>query len=207
MAGPRLAYEHLNLRRNPFGELPREERAAVAVVPREYAHWLSAPCRQRRALLFVGDAGRGKSTHLIAVHAGVPPVPFTYVGEGERPRIPNAPLVFVDELQRIPRWRRAQLFRRRASFALSSHRDHTRELLRAGVAVRTVRVGGLDASRLQAVTTRRIEVARRAPGPLPRLGPEAASALVARFGDDLRAIEGHLYEVFQDLKEVGDVPL
>jgi hypothetical protein len=79
-------------------------------------------------MLFLGDCGRGKSTHLHALHAQYPDVPLTYVGPGERPRIPAAPVVFVDEVQRLSRRRRARLFRRRASFVLTSHEDHGHEL-------------------------------------------------------------------------------
>jgi hypothetical protein len=202
-----LAFEALNLQRNPFGELEARERAALAVVEPALLEQARELRQARQALLFLGDCGRGKSTHLHAVHALHPDVPLTYVGPGERPRIPQAPVVFVDEVQRLSRRQRARLFRRRASFVLGSHENHGPELERAGLRMTTVRVGGVDTRRLKHIVTRRIEAARRAPGPVPRVPRATLEALTRRFGDDLRAIEDHLYGVFQALEEVCDVEL
>ena len=207
MALPGLAFEALNLRRNPFGELEARDRAALAVVEPALLERARELGRAGQALLFLGDCGRGKSTHLRALHSLYPGVPLTYVGPGERPRIPAAPVVFVDEAQRLSHRRRARLFRRRASFVLGSHWDHGPELERAGLRVTTVRVGGVDAHRLEHIVARRIEAARRAPGPVPRVPRDTLEALTRQFGDDLRAIEDHLYGVFQALEEVCDVTL
>jgi hypothetical protein len=207
MALPGLAFQALNLCRNPFGELEAHDRAALAVVEPALLERARELRRGGQALLFLGDCGRGKSTHLHALHALHPSAPLTYVGPGERPRIPAAPVVFVDEVQRLSSRRRARLFRRRASFALGSHQDHGPELERAGLCVTTVRVGGVDAHRLEHILARRIEAARRAPGPVPRIPRDTLEALTRQFGDDLRAIEDHLYGVFQALEEVCDVTL
>jgi len=207
MAVPGLAFEALNLHRNPFGELEAHERAALAVVEPALLEQVRELGQAGRALLFLGDCGRGKSTHLHAVHALHAGVPLTYVGPGERPRIPEAPVVFVDEVQRLSRRRRARLFRRRASFVLGSHEDHGPELERADLRVSTVRVGGVDVHRLERIVARRIEAARRTHGPVPRVPRATLEALTRHFGDDLRAIEDHLYGVFQALEEVCDVEL
>jgi hypothetical protein len=207
MALPGLAFQALNLCRNPFGELEAHDRAALAVVEPALLERARELRRGGQALLFLGDCGRGKSTHLHALHALHPSAPLTYVGPGERPRIPAAPVVFLDEVQRLSSRRRARLFRRRASFVLGSHQDHGAELERAGLRVTTVRVGGVDAHRLEHILARRIEAARRAPGPVPRIPRDTLEALTRQFGDDLRAIEDHLYGVFQALEEVCDVKL
>ena len=203
-----LAYSHLNLRRNPFGLVPPALWGQVACVVGPpllaLAERLALP---GQAVLYLGEKGRGKSTHLRALHAAhFPQVPFVYIGAGERPALPCEPVVFFDELQRVPRRRRAWLFRRRGtSFALSSHVDHTSELRRAGVEVVLVELQGLDRARLQQIVERRVEWVRRGSGPVPWLEDQALDALIDRFGDDLRAIEDHLYEAFQQLQEVGAV--
>ena len=207
MALSGLAFEALNLCRNPFGELEAHDRAALAVVEPALLERARELRRGGQALLFLGDCGRGKSTHLHALHALHPSAPLTCVGPGECPRIPAAPVVFVDEVQRLSRRRRERLFRRRASFVLGSHRDHGAELERAGLRVTTVRVGGVDAHRLEHILAKRIEAARRAPGPVPRIPRDTLEALTRQFGDDLRAIEDHLYGIFQALEEVCDVKL
>ena len=56
---------------------------------------------------------------------------------------------------------------------------------------------GADAQQICTVMNRRIELARLAAGATPALAPADGAALARRFGNDLRAIEGYLYERFQ----------
>ena len=154
----------------------------------------------------MATAARGKTTHLLALRERFPDAPYYYFAEGAAiPAIADAPLLFLDETQRLPRSVHARLFHRCASFAIGTHKDHSSELRRAGLAFESVRLNGLTAERLQAIIDRRIEWARRGPGPVPRVPPGATCALIARFGDDVRSIEMHLYEVFQSMTEVKDV--
>ena len=204
-AGLVLPFAHLNLRLNPFGEPPLEERGRLAVV---YVDELVEPLRgERHAVLVVGDSGRGKTTHLLALRQHFSDAPYYHIGEGESPPdFATAPLLFIDELQRVSRWRRFRLLRRRGlSLVIGSHEDHTRELQRSGWTVHLIEVGGASPDLLVTIVARRIEWARRGPGPVPQVGVATARILLERHGDDLRAIEGSLYEVFQQLEEIGDV--
>lgn len=203
---PGLPFAHLNLRRNPFGEATRAERAALAVASdREVDGWVERLGGARFALQLVGDCGRGKTTHLLALHARFPAAPFTRLEPDLPARVDPAPLVFVDEAQLLPARRRRALFRACRALALATHEDLQPELQAAGLEVETVRLTGLDPARLAAILTRRLEWARRGPGPIPWLADDACARLVARFGDDVRAIEDHLYGVFQQLDQVRQV--
>jgi hypothetical protein len=73
--------------------------------------------------------------------------------------------------------------------------------------MRTIRVGGVGTEKLGGIVARRIEWARRGPGEVPSVSTSAVSALLLRHGDDVRAIIGELYDVFQNLSEVGPVTL
>ncbi len=142
----------------------------------------------------------------MAVQRRFPDAPYVHVGEDEKPRIPHGHPLLVDEIQRVPRARRRRIFRRPVSLALGTHEDLRRELAEAGFEVETVRVGGtLDAPRLRRILNRRIEAARRDPGPLPRVTLNTARAMIDRFGDDLRAIQWHMYDLFQTLPGIHDV--
>lgn len=199
-------YAHLNLTRNPFGEPAMAERAPLVVA--EIAAAVERLRQPGFAIQFLGEAGRGKTSHLLAIRASFPGAPYVHVGEGERPRIPHGAPLFLDETQRIPAWRRRFLFRRPVSFAIGTHEDHAQELRAAGLEVVTVEPAReLTRTRLEAILTRRIEWARRGPGPLPRIPPRTVEALVARAGDDVRTMEHLLYEAFQRSREVGDVEL
>jgi hypothetical protein len=204
-----LPFANLNLRRNPFGEPADDERAGLAVIDPDLLDRLVRSLSQPGfAVQFLGECGRGKSTHLHALRAHFPDAPYIHFAEGERPApIPVAPVLFLDETQRLP-WRtRRRVFRRDVALAIGTHRDHSRELTRAGRRVETVYLEGFAAPRLHRIIERRIEWARRGPGPIPSVGRENVGRLRDRFGGDLRAIEDHLYDVFQALSEAGDETL
>ncbi len=198
-------FAQLNLRRNPFGEVDTAERAHLAEV--DLADWGERLRRGRFVVQFLGERGRGKSTHLRALHACFPEQPYRHIEEGERVReLPQGAPLFLDELQRVPRRLRRALFARGTGLAIASHADHAREARRAGLEVVTVHPGRLlTPERLRAAMLRRLEWARRGPGPIPGLRLETARALIARHGDDVRACEGELYEVFQLLGDIRDV--
>ena len=200
-----LPFGHLNLRRNPFGELDLSQRARLAVV--EIDRFVRRLKRPGFAVQFTGEKGRGKTTHLLAIMRRFPEAAYVHVGENERPpRIPLGQPLLIDEVQRLPRWRRRRAFRKSVSLALGTHQDLKSELTGAAFEVETVEVGDrLNARRLRQMLNRRIDWARRGPGAVPRITVETAQAMIGRFGDDVRAIEWYLYELFQGLRRIGNV--
>ena len=198
-----FAYERLNLKRNPFGEPGDSERASLAVL--DVFRYETLLRQGGWVIQFIGECGRGKSTHLRALHSRFPGAPFRYIGEGERPRLEPRPLWFIDETQRLSRWRRHALFRGCESMAIGTHEDHSLAIRRAGKRVEVVEVGGVTHETLREILERRVEWARRGPGPVPWFAPEDIENLIERFGDDIRSIEGYLYEVVQRMEAMGRV--
>lgn len=208
-------FHHLNLRWNPFGEPPPEDRGRLAVLaPGELDRWQARLSAGGWVIQFLADEGRGKSTRLHALSDRLPEAPYLYFAEDEPRRSMNrrlagtadAPVLLLDETQRLSRWTRRRLWRRPGvAIALASHRDHRREAERAGLRVETVRAGAADEGRdpvelLAAIVRRRIEWAQRGPGAVPEISRETLAALVAEHGDDLRAIEDRLYDRLQTLE-------
>jgi NAD(P)-dependent dehydrogenase (short-subunit alcohol dehydrogenase family) len=193
---PGLPFIGLNLRCNPFGEVDRCDRVALAVTDAgDLAQRLARP---GVAVQFVDEPGRGKTTHLLSLAANFSDAPFVRVDEGATPEIPEAHPLFIDEAQRLP-WRvRHRVFGRGDSVAIATSRDLGRELARHGLEVLTIAPGTtLTVRRVTEILNRRIHWARRGPGSIPQVGAEQAAGLLAHFGSDLRAIEEHLYEQFQ----------
>jgi hypothetical protein len=182
-----LSFAHLNLFRNPFGELEPAERARIAVV--ELPPWI-AGC----PLQIVGESGRGKTTHLLALARTSAAVRWVRLEEGDD-RVddpdPAGDLV-VDEAQRLSRRRRKTLLARPGRLALGTHEDLSRL-----APMRTILLRGLSPEKLEAIVRRRIEHVRRGDGPLPEVMRAEIESLLARHGDDLRAIESELYDRFQ----------
>jgi hypothetical protein len=194
------AYGHLNLRRNPFGELTRQEWQAVAVCDAEA---LAAALTPGTAVQVVARCGRGKTTHLLAIGRCRPEARYV------RPDTDGVPegswdVLLLDEADRLWPWTRWRLLRSARAVALAVHGDRTWELRALGFRVVTVRPI-VDAERLSALIERRVEVARRAPGAVPRVPMPSVRALLDRHGDDVRAVVTDLYERFQRLPGAIDV--
>ena len=131
-------YHAWNLYRNPFGELTRTERAELAVVE-DLQPWLEFLRRPRAALQFVGDCGRGKSTHLLALQKAIADSIYVYFPEdGPRPRLPARRPALIDEAQRMGVWNKWRLLRSSGPIALGTHVDLSSQLGRAGFEIVTV---------------------------------------------------------------------
>ena len=200
-----LPYAHLNLRKNPFGELTRDERTQLAIVEIEDAvKHLALP---RSAVQFVGEKGYGKTTHLLAISARFPHCVYLYIPEGQRCVIPRSgePL-FIDEAQRLTWYQRWQVLRSDRRVVFGTHVDYSRGLCRAGRPVLSLSADRqTDVNRVLRILNARIDSARRNPGPIPSITESTVEELLFRHGSDIRSIESSLYRVFQELREIRDV--
>ncbi len=198
MPAPTLPFAHLNLRWNPFGEAEPDERAAMAVI--DVSPWLEHLRASRTAIRFVGDHGRGKSTRLLALRDALPSAVHFRAARGDPPRtLPRDAIVLIDEFARLDRRSARWLLRDARNVVVALHDGERDGLERAGFDVLTVRVGGVNVAELRAICAQRVEWARRAEGPVPVVSDAAGAALIREHSDDIRAMESHLYEVFQQL--------
>lgn len=193
---PTRAYATLNLRWNPFSEPNQEERADLAVQMPEF---LLEP---KKAILILGEKGRGKTTHLLALHQKTPDAPYIHLPEfGRQPSITRANIIFLDEAQRLPRSTRRFIWQRAKTWVIASHENHTYELEQAGFRVEVLHLTGLTLEKLEAVIEKRLEWARRSEGQIPHIPQQKLEQLLEQFGDDLRTIEGPLYDEYQKLSK------
>ncbi len=204
MIVPSLPFAHLNLRFNPFGELTHQERANLAVVEAEvFTKKLNSSCF---ALQFIAKKGRGKTTHLLALQKYFPDAPYIHYPEnGPKPKVTNSDLLFLDEAQRFKPRERMKIWRRKATFVVGTHQDHSREFVKAGLDYESISLEGLSEAKLAKIIRLRLEYARRSEGTIPYFDSLAIKSLINRFDDNIRSIENYLYEIFQDLEEIGCV--
>lgn len=201
---PRFPFARLHLRRNPFGSVPPEELAGLIVPAIDLeglASWLKTP---RRAVQFVAPCGHGKTSHLLALQKilgpGSAPGPITRIEPGEKlkaQQLPPAPVVFLDESQRLAPRERAKLLRRGCSFALGTHERHDDEFIRLGLAFRTVEIPPPTVGALEQMVDRRLAWARWGEGKPPRVSRASLESLLQRHGGDLRALGDELYDRYQ----------
>jgi hypothetical protein len=190
-------YQRYNLRRNPFGELTRQERAALAVV--ELNDWLSFLQRERVVLQFIGPCGHGKTTHLLAIQQALGNAEYVYLPEeGPQPRIGNHRPMIVDEAQRLSFWQLRKVLSIGGPIVFGTHKDLSAPIGRARLAVETVDVSGhLSVQRLTQILNCRIESSRLTDGTIPCITEDQAFRLQHQFGANVRAIEHFLYDQFQ----------
>lgn len=189
----------LNLLRNPFGELTNGDRVRAAVVDIEEAvEWLGGS-QAHVALQYLGECGRGKSTHLRSIAARFPDSAYVYLPADEPcPPIPGGRPLLIDEAQRLPWWQRRQALGRGVPLVLGTHRDLSRALRRARYTVRTIYLGDdLSAAQLAKMLNRRIDLARLSDAPVPTISDQRAARLLGIHGSDVRAIEHTLFDEFQ----------
>ena len=203
MGNHRLPFAHLNLRFNPFGELTRKQRFEVAVV--DISDLLSLLQKPKQAIQFVADHGRGKSTHLIALHTHFSKAPYTQLHSMDKPEFKHEPLHFIDSIENLSKSSRKKLYKKATSIAITTHIDLSKELFKAGYDVTTKEISLYDPDLLKIALNKRIELARRSDKEIPCLNISAIQKLKRLFGDDIRSMETHLYEIFQLLDGVKNV--
>jgi hypothetical protein len=188
-----------NLRRNPFGELTRAERAEVAIVD-ALEEWLGWLCKANHALQFVGSCGFGKTTCLLAIERALGNATYIYYPEdGPRPPLPLERPLIVDEAQRMGFWQQRNLMTGSGPVVVSTHVDLSRKLRRAGFEVFTVNAEApKSAALILRILNRRIESSRLdEQRSLPFVDIAFAEKLLAKFGSNVRSIEHYLYACFQ----------
>lgn len=199
-----LLNEEWNLRWNPFRGLEDSEWLSVVVI--DIKPLLSLLERSGLVLQFIGGQGRGKSTHMRALHQYHPQAPFVYLHDRQEdpkplPKIPHDTLCFIDESQRMNRWLRWRHFRSHRTLILGTHEDHRLELEKKGFDVHTVDVHQKEPDRIKLILKRRVEFARREHCAFPQMTDSYIRHLIERYGDDLRTMENILYEDYMDIAQ------
>ena len=199
-----LLYAHCNLRWNPFRGL--EPNEWLRVVHIEMAPLLERLGQPGVAIQFIGDQGRGKSTHMRALHQHQPDAPFVYLHDRSQypephPKIPTSKICFIDESQRMNGWLRWRHFRSHRNLILGTHEDHTAHLERKGFRVHTVNVHQPDPEVIKLILKRRVVFARRTIKALPIMTDSYLDQLISEHGDDIRTMETLLYDDYIDVEK------
>ena len=185
----------LNLRRNPFGELTRDEWTSAAVLDVE--RWVEPLSQPGFALQLLAPKGRGKTTHLLALAQRLGGSTYHRATRGPLPT--GGDLLLLDEADSLWFWERRKAAHRWRSLAFSSHRDLSLEFRCWGFRVQTHRVSASSLTQLERIVDRRIALAEYTGSPAPRPEPYHLKSLHQRYGDNVRTIFDELYEHYQQL--------
>ena len=169
MTGEHDRYRAAGLTRNPFSIEMHDSESGVlddaCFVFRGLAD--PPPARSKTLVQVIGDQGVGKSTHLRHWQRRHPG-PYHYIPRSPyRQRWtppPVAPVVYGDEIDRMPRPLRlrwfSQLARMNATLVIGTHADLRRLGRAVGFSVVTHELGRVGREQLRAVLDRRLEAAK-----------------------------------------------
>lgn len=210
MVADRRPFEHLNLRRNPFGDIS-DVVDPVELVVGPLDEWVEWVRTSGHMLSFFGPRGCGKSTRLRASYEKVAAetdatVRLVHVEDDGPIEWPSADVLMVDEAQFVRRseWRRLETEPPK-SLAVASLERLPGIARRFGLERRTVDGGIEDVSRLREAVAGRMDALRRDDGAIPTVTDGVCEWLVAEYGPDLRACVSHLYAVVQRLETVRSI--
>ena len=149
-----LHFEHLNLRYNPFGTLDYQKWSeSVIIQTSDYLPHIKI----KHTVLFLGQEGVGKTSYLLALmryfeDAAYIRLPMFFESSVY---IPNAPVLFIDECQRLLPWQFPYVFRKDRKVVLGSHRNHRFELSLFGWKTKVVHVKQKDTQMIHRIFQRK----------------------------------------------------
>ena len=198
-----LHFEHLNLKQNPFGSREIDSWAqSIVLDARDYLPFIG----QKQTVLFLGEKGEGKTSHMIGLQRSFPDSVYlrlpSYLESEAFPVIPDVPILFLDECQRLLPWQFPYVFRKDRTVVLGSHRNHKYELALLGWTTKVVSVAQKDPQKIQKILQIKIEQVRRKSGLIPSIKLELVFYLQQKYGSKIRAMESELYDIFQSAKSI-----
>lgn len=195
-------YARLNLRWNPFGAMTRSDKQALTVPRLDLSPFVEKLRQPGYAVQFLRAGAPGKTTHLFFIRDHFPEAPCLCLDQHTHfPMIPKAPVIFLDQLQEMPLHHRLMLFRRRASFALVSHRNHRWEFRLTGLDYDLVSLPAYSAVQMKEAIDRRLAWACLDPRqPLPTINLDTIVNLLERHGSDV-AVLNYLYDHVEALAQ------
>lgn len=193
------SFSSINLKFNPFGELDAEERREVACV--DLGSLVNEVGQSKTAIQFLGDHGRGKTTHLLALHSHYRVIPYIKVFPDSRISLPKSNIYFIDSIENIPFTSRLSLYKKVNHLVFTTHKNLSIELKLMRLSVTTRRISQQSVNKLQTIFQRRVDYAKKNCGPAPDVTQDMVARLINKFGDNIRAMEHELYQHFNALRD------
>jgi len=198
-------YEHVGLRHNPFAVVDHQsELAEDLFVDRGLAP--PPPPGSSTLVQLIGAKGMGKTTHVHHWRRAAPGpyhyVPFEpYRQRWSRP--PIGPIVYADEIDRMPHLVRSNWFRRaaaaRSTLVAGTHVDLELQAQRSGLAVVAHHLGPVDRETLAVMVDRRLCLAALSPdGDRFAFSAVELEQVLARSRGVLRIAEGLCHELLAE---------
>ena len=190
----------LNCSYNPFGGIEDDELSQV-LVARTFVPEIIQDIQSGVPMVIElsGKQGRGKTSHLRLISLLFPDAPRISLYDSTQIEPfweEDDSLLFIDSIHHLNFFQRQKLFKSGKTIVLTTHSRRFWEYRLAGAAYRTYVFKGISPSILKTTIQNRIHLAADIPPNDFSMQESDIQALIARFGDNYRAILNHLFEQF-----------
>ena len=190
---------------NPFGGVASDDLMLTLIPKYEIEEWISLIKQKPPKIIeFVGEKGRGKTTHLSVLHEYFTETPIYFLDRTHSyKKIKEAPIVFIDSIGRVPFVKRLMLWLKRdITYVVTTHTSRKYESKLCSRVCLSYNFGGIKESELKEIIIRRISLASNRSVDAIDLNSAVLKELISRYNDDFRGVLNFLYDNF-NLKEHG----
>jgi len=186
---------------NPFGNL-HDRELYFTLSPRTFTDDILKLLNSKfdGIIELAGRKGRGKTSHLRLIHQHFNKFPLLMLQSGSQttdfPESDNR-LIFIDSIQHIPIQKRIKLYKHYRTIVLTTHVSRRIEYALARREFRQFRFKGADATQLENIIKRRLQLATRTPPDSIQLNTELIHKLASQYSDDHRSLLNDLYDAFR----------
>lgn len=188
---------------NPFGGLSDAELEEVVVPKFELADLMKLILNgQPKIVEFVGNKGRGKTTHLKLLQQKLSQYPLFLLNS--KPNFAEvfnneSAIIFIDSIHHFNLFQRIKLFRLKKTIILTTHSGRFLEYKLARKQHFRFDFKGIEVTVLKTILKNRMQVASGNTETYFEIKEEELADLIKKFGDDYRAILNYLYDEFQTM--------
>ncbi|AXT51479.1 hypothetical protein D1818_11775 [Aquimarina sp. BL5] len=186
---------------NPFGGIDDEELIEV-MDPKYSFEELTNTLNQNKPIIiqFVGKKGRGKTTHLRALHQLISNSKIYFLDRNGYRNITNPGNlnIFIDSVHHIPLRKRLQLWRQaNTSYVITTHWFRNLELYLCNRTYKTFHFKGVTLEKLEKILKKRISQYSSLEQNEVIIDKKVLQILLKQFGDNIRGVLNFLYDCFK----------
>ncbi|MBQ4803292.1 hypothetical protein J8L88_10570 [Aquimarina sp. MMG015] len=186
---------------NPFGGIDDEELLDI-IDPKHSFEELIKILNQDHPIIiqFLGKKGRGKTTHLRALHQLISNSEIHFLDRNSYKKItnPDNRNLLIDSVHHIPLRKRLQLWKSsNTSYVVTTHIPRNIEFLFCKRKYKTIHFKGLSLIKLESILKKRIAQYSSIEQNKVIIDTTALKMLLKHYGDNIRGLLNFLYDCFK----------
>lgn len=184
---------------NPFGGIAIDDIALTLNPKHDVQEWIAILQKNETTIIeFVGEKGRGKTTHLSMLHQYFFTTPIYYLDRiNTHKSIKESPILFIDSVGNVPFVKRLKLWsKKNVTYIVTTHKSRKHEYKLCGRNYFSYVFHGITELELKEIIARRVSLSSNKSKDAIDLDSIILKKLIACYGDDFRAILNFLYDNF-----------